>query len=338
MAKTQTLEIPIAGMDCAECTQHVRHAIAGLPGVKSVNVLLSSEKAVVRLDPTLVELPAIRKAVESAGYSVPDPAAPPAASLLGNFTCRILTLFAFVFGAVLFIVIVGEWFGLFEQLTERVPFPIGLALVVATGWPIFRNVIWAAFKRQVTSHTLMTIGLLAALAIGEWATAAVIAFFMRMGDYAENFTTESARRAVKDLTALAPQTARVERGGTEQELPIAEVRVGETIIVRPGEKIPVDGEVIAGQATVDQSAITGESMPVEVAPGAHVFAATMARLGSLRVRTTRIGVDTTFGRVVKMVEEAEAHRAEVQRFADKFSAYYTAHCRRFGGAHLSYSP
>lgn len=322
MAKIETLEIPVAGMDCAECTQHVQHAIAELPGVESVNVYLSSEKAVIRLDPLLVELPAIRKAVEKAGYRVPDTTAPTTTHQLGNFTRRIFVLFGGVFGAVLFIIVVGEWLGLFEQLTERVPFPIGLAIIIAGGWPIFRNVARATLKRQVTSHTLMSLGVLAALAVGQWATAAVIVFFMRVGEYAENFTTEGARRAVKDLTALAPQTARVEREGAEQEVTIAAVRVGETVIVRPGEKIPVDGEVIAGQATVDQAAITGESMPVEVAVGSQVFAATIARLGSLRVRTTRIGADTTFGRVVKMVEEAEAHRANVQQFADKFSAYY----------------
>lgn len=322
MAKIETLEIPVAGMDCAECTQHVQHAIAELPGVESVNVYLSSEKAVIRLDPSLVELLTLRKAVEKAGYRVPDTTAPTPTPQLGNFTRRIVMLLGGVFGAVLFIIIVGEWLGLFEQLTEHVPFPIGLAIVIAGGWPIFRNVARAALKRRVTSHTLMSLGVLAALAVGQWATAAVVVFFMRVGEYAESFTTESARRAVKDLTAMAPQTARVERAGTEQEITIAEVKVGETVIVRPGEKIPVDGEVIAGQATIDQAAITGESMPVEVAAGAQVFAATMARLGSLRVQTTRIGADTTFGRVVKMVEEAEAHRADVQRFADKFSAYY----------------
>jgi Cd2+/Zn2+-exporting ATPase/Cu+-exporting ATPase len=146
--------------------------------------------------------------------------------------------------------------------------------------------------------------------------------FKRIGDYVENFTTESARRAVKELTALAPQTARVEREGLEAEIPVSEVKLGETVIVRPGEKIPVDGEVIGGQATIDQSAITGESMPVEAASGAHVYAATIAKLGSLRIRAERIGIDTTFGRVVKMVEEAEAHRADVQRIADKFTAWY----------------
>lgn len=168
----------------------------------------------------------------------------------------------------------------------------------------------------------MTVGVIAALAVGEWVTAAIVVIFMRVGDYVEKFTTESARRAVKELTAIAPQTARVERNSAEVEIPVKEVMVGEIVIVRPGEKIPVDGEVVSGQATVDQAAITGESMPVEVTSGSHVFAATIAKLGSLRVKTLRVGVDTTFGRVVKMVEEAEANRADVQRFADKFSGYY----------------
>ena len=322
-SEIKTLEVPIAGMDCAECTLHVQHAVAALPGVESVTVFLASEKATVRFDPARVDLPAIRKAVEGAGYSVPVVESPqPTASTLGDFTRPVLTLFGIVFGAVLFIVVVGEWLGLFEKITERVPWPIGLVIVLVGGYPVFRNVIRAALRRQVISHTLMTVGVIAALAVGQWATAVVVVFFMRVGDYVENFTTERARRAVKDLTAMAPQTARVERDGREAEIPIAEVGISETVIVRPGEKIPVDGEVIDGQATVDQSAITGESMPVEVGTGAQVYAATIARLGHLRVRATHIGADTTFGRVVKMVEEAEAHRADVQRIADKFSAYY----------------
>jgi Cd2+/Zn2+-exporting ATPase/Cu+-exporting ATPase len=150
----------------------------------------------------------------------------------------------------------------------------------------------------------------------------VVVFFMRVGDYVENFTTERARRAIKDLTALAPQTARVERDGNEVELPIADVRVNDIVIVRPGERIPVDGVVVAGQATVNQAAITGEALPIEISAGAKVFAASIAQLGSVRVRVTHVGRDTTFGRVIQLVEEAEAQRANVQQFADKFSAYY----------------
>ena len=323
MANIKTLEIPISGMDCAECTMHVQHAIEKLPGVQSVNVFLGTEKAVVRLDPAQVDLPAIRSAVQSAGYEVPASTSPqPAPVSVEDFNRRLTILLASVFTIILSTVIFGEVLGWFDFLNERVPFLIGLGIVIAGGYPVFMNVIRATLNRQIISHTLMTLGVIAALAVGQWVTAALVVIFMRVGDYVENFTTESARRAVKELTSLTPQTARVERDGKEVEVPVSEVQVCETVIVRPGEKIAVDGEVISGQATVDQSAITGESMPVEAANGTHVYAATIARLGSLRVRAERIGVDTTFGRVVKMVEEAEAHRADVQRIADQFSAWY----------------
>ncbi|WP_322797761.1 cation-translocating P-type ATPase [Thermoflexus sp.] len=321
MAKTQLLEVPIQGMDCAECALHVQQAIADLPGVESVHVLLSSEKAIVRVDPTRVDWSAIRKAVESAGYSIPDSALPSAAPA-GAFTRRVRMLLALVFSGVLIIVVAGEWLGLFEKLNELVPLPIGAAFVIVGGFPVFRNVVRAALKRRITAHALMTTGAMAALAVGDWVAAAIVVVFMRVGDAIERFTAEGARRAVKELIAMAPQTARVERNGAEVEVPVTEVQVGEIVVVRPGERIPVDGEVIAGHATVDQSAITGESMPVEVARGSHVFAATIVKLGSLRVKTLRVGADTTFGRVIKMVEEAEAHRADVQRLADRFSAYY----------------
>jgi P-type Cu+ transporter len=323
---TQTVEVPIRGMDCTSCAAHVQQAIEALPGVFSCNVLLSSEKAIVQLDPQLTALPAITKAVEGAGYSVPEttPVATntPRTQSFGDVTRPVLTLLGIVFCVVLFVVVVGEGLGLFEALTSRVPLPVGALVVLAAGFPIFRNVVRASLKGQVISHTLMSIGALAALAVGEWATAVVVVFFMRVGDYAEHFTTERARRAVKNLTSLAPKLARVEREGQEYELPLANVRVGEIVVVRPGEQIPVDGEVISGHATVDQAAITGEAMPVEVGVGSSVFAATIARLGSVRLKVSRIGADTTFGKVIKLVEEAEAHRADVQRIADKFSAYY----------------
>lgn len=324
MASVKTLEVPIRGMDCVECTRHVQHAISKLDGVKSVDVLLAAEKAIIKLDPAKVDMPAIRRAVASAGdeYSVPETVEVASPLPIGDFNRQLMILLTVVFTVVLSIVIVGEWLGLFKLLETLIPFPIGIAIVIVGGWPVFRNVIRATLKRQIISHTLMTLGVIAALAVGEWVTAALVVIFMRVGEYVENFTTEGARRAVKELTAIAPQTARVDRDGAEVELPVADVKVGEIVIVRPGERIPVDGEVISGQATMDQAAITGESMPVEVSNGSHVFAATIAKLGSLRVKVLRIGVDTTFGRVVKLVEEAEANRADVQRFADKFSAYY----------------
>lgn len=320
----ESIELPIRGMDCAECASTVQRALAAVPGVRSATVLLSAEKAVVERDPTRATLPALCAAVEGAGYRVPQAgaSAAPTAGIGVDFSRQALALFGLVFGAVLFVVVIGEWLGLFEAVTERVPFWVGALLVLLAGWPIFQSVARATLRGQIISHTLMSVGAFAALAIGEWATAAVVVFFMRVGEYAERFTSERARRALKNLTALAPQQALVERDGSEVELPISAVRPGDVVVVRPGGQISVDGEVLSGQATVNQASITGESMPVEVGPGTGVFAATIAQLGSLRVRATRIGPDSTFGKVIKLVEEAETHRADVQRIADKFSAYY----------------
>ncbi len=324
MNQTQTIEVPIAGMDCTECTQHVQHAISTLSGVQKVDVFLSSEKAIIQLDPSLVKMADIRQAVTGAGYSVPqqngESKTPNAA--LGDFSRRMFTALGLAFGAIILLVVAGEWLGLLDGLTQIIPFPVGVALVLIGGSPIFFNVLRAALKRQVISHTLMSIGAFAALFVGEWTTAMVVVFFMHIGNYTERLTTEGARRAVKDLAALAPQTARVEIDGEEKDFPIAEVRNDHIVIIRPGEKIPVDGEVISGQGAVDQASVTGESMPVEAGIGSRVFAATLLKQGTLKVRTQAVGAESAFGRVIKMVEEAEAHRADVQQFADKFSTYY----------------
>lgn len=241
---------------------------------------------------------------------------------MASFSAGLLAAFGATLGVVVGFVVFAEWSGLLDRLSGFVAWPLWLAAVLLGGYPIFRSVLRAAFRRRVTSHTLMTVGLGAAVLTGAWPAAIIVVFFMRLADYVEHFTAERARRAVRELTSLAPEKARVERHGSEIEVPVAEVRIGETVVVRPGEKVPVDGEVIAGQATVNQASITGESMPVEAGPGARVFAASFAQLGALRVRATAIGVDTTFGRVIKMVEEADRHRADVQRIADTFATWY----------------
>ncbi len=317
---TQKIEVPVAGMDCADCTAHVRSAISKVPGVKEVDVFLGAEKAIIELERDQVDLADIRKAVESAGYSVPDDKRED--SRATKFNRQIMILFGVVFGVVLLVVVLGELLGLFDRLAESIPWYIWLAVIAAAGYPVFRNVLRATLQGRIISHTLMTVGALAAVIAVEWTTAVIVVFFMRVGDFVESFTASRARSAVKSLTELAPQTARVERDGEEVEVPVDQVGVGDIVVVRPGEQIPVDGEVISGDAHIDQAAITGESMPVEAGKGTNVFAASMLQSGTVKVKATHIGADSTFGKVIKMVEGAEAHRADVQRVADKFSAYY----------------
>lgn len=317
----KTVEIPVKGMDCADCAAHVRTAVERLPGVVSVDVLLSSAKAVVCYDPAKITKSDIERAIKDAGYAV-DGEKIAAEAPLASFTRRVLVLFGIIFGIVACIAVLGEWFGLFSAVGSKAPWWLWLGLIIAGGYPVFVNVLRNAVRGRIISHTLMTLGMVAAIAVGEWPAALIVVFFMRVGNYVESFTAERARLAVKGLTALVPRTARVERDGEEKEVPVPDITPGDTVIVRPGEYIPVDGEVVAGRATINQATITGESMPVEAGPGTTVYAATTATLGSLRVRATHVGDDTTFGKVIKLVEGAEARRADVQRYADGFSSWF----------------
>jgi P-type Cu+ transporter len=320
---SEDLVVQVRGMDCAHCARTVQQAISGVPGVQSAEVLLSVEKAVVTLDESApASLEKIRKAVEESGYTVPVSDGESVEDTGKEMSRHVIWLFALIFGVVLLVVVVGEWLNLFDILRDIVPLPVGILLVLLFGYPIFVNVVKAALKRRIVVHTLMAVGAIAALVVGEWVTAILVVFFMRVGDYAERFTTERSRDSLRSLTRMAPRIARVERGDEVLEVKVQEVSIGDIVQVRPGEIIPVDGEVIDGQATINQAAITGESMPVEAAPGSRVFASTIAELGVLRIRSVAVGEDTTFGHVIKMVEEAELHKGDMQRLADKFSGYY----------------
>ncbi|MEX0771466.1 MAG: cation-translocating P-type ATPase [Balneolaceae bacterium] len=318
------MEIPVKGMDCAGCARSVKNALEKLEGVESAEVLLSSEKARITTGPRQPEFSAIKKAIEDIGYRVPEAQeeSDEGERNLEAVARDSFRLFGLVFGGILLVVVVGEWLGLFQTVTDWIPFWAGTLIVLATGYPVFRQVVVAARNGQVTPHALMALGAITALAAGEWVTAAIVVFFMRTGDYIEGYTTDKARDSVRSLTELAPRKATVVRDGEEKEVAIDQVKAGDSILVRPGGRIPVDGTVLEGHATVDQSSITGESMPVEITPGSGVFASTIARGGRLLLRADAIGKDSTFGKIIRMVEEAEAHKGTVQRFADKFSAYY----------------
>ncbi len=314
------LEIPISGMDCADCTRHVRQAIEEIPGVRSVEVFLGAQKAAVLLDPERVSVEAIRAAVARAGYRAGE--ADAATRPLADMASRTLSLLGLVAGGVLVVVLLGEWFGLFDRVLSLLPWWAALAIVLLAGYPVFRQVVRAALGGKVLAHTLMTVGVVASMIVSEWATAAILVFFMRIGAYVEASTANRARRAVKELFELTPSSARVERNGVEAEIPVEQIRPGDVVISRPGSRIPVDGRVIGGHATVDQSAITGESVPIEAGTGRRVFAASLVRSGSVKIRAEKVGPDTTFGRVIKLVETAESQKARVERFADRFSGYF----------------
>lgn len=319
-AQEGQITIAIDGMDCAECTQHVKRALEGVSGVKHAKVLLGAEKAIIDLAST-VQYADLKRAIEQAGYRVREEQTG-VMNAADNNLGRMVWFFFLVVGLVVFIIVIGEWLGWFATISSQVPVLVYLLLILIGGFPVFRNVLRSLHQRQITSHLLMTIGVIAAIWVREWSTAVVIVLFMRIGDWVESMTSDSARRAIFALVEKVPENARVERSGGEEEVSIHQIRPGDIVICRPGETVPVDGQVHEGTASIDTSTITGESVPVDIGIGSHVFAGSHILNGGFKLAAERVGEETTLGRVIKLVEEAEANKGQVERFADRFSGYY----------------
>lgn len=321
-AKPEAVQLSVAGMDCQDEALAIERALGRLPGVRDVMASPSALRVTVQFDAATVSIEEIKTAIATTGCSVQ----PDTGARRGARAERAADVIGWgALGAVALVVVVtavGEAFGFFDAALEVVPWWAAAAALVLGGWPVFVNVVRATLHRRIISHTLMTAAVIASVSIGQWSTAALIVFFMRFADRVERLTTERSRQALKQLVSLQPPSARVLKDGVESDVPVAEVRVGDIVVVRPGERIPVDGEVTEGAAPVDQSALTGESMPVEKAAGDGVFAATVAQSGYLQIRASKVGADTTFSHVVRLVEESEARKAPVQRIADRFATYY----------------
>jgi heavy metal translocating P-type ATPase len=197
---------------------------------------------------------------------------------------------------------------------------LAFAGTVIGGFPIYQEAWENLRKRRMTMELSMTIALLSALAIGQFFTAIVIAFFVLFAELLEGYTVGGGRRAIEKLIDALPRHVTVRRNGQESELPADELSTGEVIVIRPGERIPVDGTVIKGSSYVDQSSITGESLPIEKTGQSKVFAGTINKNGVLEVSVERVGRDTTFGKIIQVVEQAEKSKAPVQRIADRLAA------------------
>jgi len=212
---------------------------------------------------------------------------------------------------------------------------IGLLATLVGGYPIFKEAWDNIRERRMTMELSMTIALVAALLIGEVFTALIITLFVLVAEILERLTVARGRRAIGDLLELLPRTAVVRRGEDTFETTVGELRRGDTILIRPGALIPADGTVTAGRSFVDQAAITGESLPVEKVRGEAVYAGTVNQAGALEVWVERVGRDTSFGRIVEIVERAEHTRAPIQKTADRLAGYlvYVA----LGAAALTFS-
>lgn len=319
----------IQGMDCPDCARRIQDRLRTLDGVIDVDGNPVLRELRVDFDPRRLQTEALRSEIGKLGYAaVPDREETGARVAVGESVWRgtdAARTYASgaLFGAALAVEALG--IGTAGTLPGAVTLPAILFVAAAAvgGWNFFPKGIRAARTLSLDMNFLMTVAILGAVAVGEYLEAGAIAFLFSLAELLESHSVGRARGAIRALMDLAPATAVVLRGGEETTVPADELVVGDTVVVRPGARIPADGTVLDGSSAIDQSTITGESMPVEVGPGDEVFASTVNAGGWLQVRVERAAGDTMFARIVRLVGEAESRKAPSERFVHRFARIYT---------------
>jgi Cu+-exporting ATPase len=340
------------GVACATCLRTIETELERLPGVRSVQSDLVNERASVEFDPSAVSIEDMRKAVASVGYRVeerPDPAsektedaeAAARRAEIRDLTWRV-AVGAILTVPVLVAVMAADVFDLDvpDLLMSRwVQLALITPVFLYTGWPI-HTVGWRALRhRSAEMNSLITVGTTAAFAYSVLVTAApglfpaevrdvyyeavgVILTLILLGRLFEARARAGTGEAIRKLIGLQPRTARVVRDERELEISVDDVQAGDVVAVRPGEKIPVDGEIVDGRSSIDESMVTGEPIPVTKGPGEPVIGATINQTGAFRFRATKVGRDTMLAQIIKLVEEAQASKAPIQRLADRVASYF----------------
>lgn len=322
----QLQQFRIGGMDCAGCAREVESGVAQLPGVRTVSVDFATAKMTVDGD---VPFPTLQKRVEALGKTIESAAVEPVfvakrSGVVGFWDYlleRRPTQLALLGGAGVLLTFLLSLVVALPPLAEATLYSISLLVTLI---PIARSgltTLW--INREFNINLLMSIAAIGAMAIGEYLEGATVIFLFAIGEALEGYTADRARDSLRSLMALKPQEAILLNGESEQSVPVAKLRVGDTILVKPGAAIPMDGEILAGASGINQAPITGESVPVAKGIGDEVFAGTLNGEGTLTVQVTRLAQDNTLSRIIKLVEEAQSVRAPSQRLIDRFAHYYT---------------
>ncbi|AFZ10611.1 heavy metal translocating P-type ATPase [Microcoleus sp. F8-D3] len=346
----------LRGMSCASCASNIEEAIRSVPGVETCNVNFGAEQASVTYNPSQTDVAAIQDAVDAAGYSAlpmqddvlaPEDDAERQARQSEN---QDLTRKVWVSGIISAVIVIGSLPAMTGLPIPFIPmwlhhpwlqFVLTTPVLFWAGRSFYINA-WKALKRHTaTMDTLVAIGTGAAYLYSLFPTfspqwfisqglkpdvyfeaASVIVALLLLGRLLENRAKGQTSEAIRSLMGLQAKTARVIRNGREVDIPIAEVVLGDVILVRPGEKIPVDGEIIDGSSTIDEAMVTGESVPVKKQPGDEVIGATINKTGSFKFRATRVGKDTFLAQIVKLVQQAQGSKAPIQRLADRVTGWF----------------
>jgi copper-exporting ATPase len=349
-------EFALEGLQCAGCVSTVEKVVRDLPGVKEANVNLATEKMMVQFNPKEADVQKIMETVSLAGYQailindeedVLEKTAIKKEKQLQSLKVRAWV--SGVFAIILLYIAMGEMIGLpLPQILQPMEHPIvfsvtQLILVTPILW-VGRSYFVNGFKALIRKHpnmdSLVALGTSAAILYSVWSTirilageyhyvmhlyvesAAVILAFITVGKYFETLTKGRTSQAIQSLVALSPKVATVIRDGKEVEVPVEELQIGEVVFVRPGEKIPVDGVIISGESFVDESMITGESVPVFKKEGSKVVGATLNTTGSFQVEVSQVGKDTTLSQIIRLVEEAQGSKAPIAAIADRVAGIF----------------
>lgn len=349
--KTVKTTISVGGMTCAACVRRVEEALKSVEGVTDVAVNLATARATIEHGETWEGIDAVKNVVSDQGYDFlgilddtrEDPITAARAREVKDLTIK------FSVGAVLSVIIflgsMQHWFpflaGVSRQAVLITLFFLTTPVVFWVGSRFYIGTIKAALQKTTDMNTLVAVGALSAYLYSALATfsprifstadiaphvyydgAAMIVTLIILGRLLEARAKGRTSAAIKKLMGLRPKTARVIRGDKEEDIPIEEVAKGDLIVVRPGEKVPTDGLVVSGSSSVDESMLTGESMPVVKEAGEHVFGATMNKSGSFIFRATKVGSETALAQIIRLVEEAQGSKAPIQRLADKVASIF----------------
>jgi Cu+-exporting ATPase len=320
----ERVDLPVSGMTCAACARAIERRLGKTPGVERASVNFATSTATVEYDPDRTRPGDFVDAIEDLGYGVPPVAEQPDAEEPG-FRRRLIV-------AVLCAAPI-----MFLGMSHRLPWvqlALALPVIFYSGAPFYSGAWMALRHRSANMNTLIALGTGAAFLYSLYITvrgghevyfeaSAVIIALILFGRMLEARARARASEAIRRLMDLQPPVALILRDGVETEIPVSEVRPGDVLVVRPGDRIAVDGAVLEGQSAVDESMLTGESLPVDKAPGAFVFAGTINRSGGFRYEARQVGRRTVLHRMVELVRQAQGSRAPVARLADVVSGYFT---------------
>jgi Cd2+/Zn2+-exporting ATPase len=330
-------------MDCPSCAGKIENALDGLSGLSSYDTQPTTGDVIVTYDESCLSPPDAVDAIKGAGYEVTDSTATDgeaedsSTDERGSVWTSSRAIKTWISGSFVVLGLLFEFFltgqnALVAEVVGRellIADVLFLTAVGVSGQVIFRNGYYSALNRNLDIDLLMSIAIsgaiIASLVFGEalYFEAATLTVLFSIAELLERYSMDRARNSLQELMELSPDEATVKRDGEEVTIPVDEVAVGDVVVVRPGEKIPMDGEVRDGESAVNQAPITGESAPVDKTPGDEVFAGTINEAGYLEIEVTSEASDNTLSRVVEMVEGAQANRTEREQFVDRFSAYYT---------------